>query len=217
MAPHKAPTNAALPLSTTVIPNMSANSAGSFPFPMEGELLTQLWSAWEQPPELWAAGRLRATGTRKGSGREVVSELGLGAEARICGSSIVWFCCMYREHSGREPACQCRRCGFSPWVGNIHWRRKWLTPPVFSPRKSHAQRNLAGYSSWGCKESDVTEQLSTHSERAQGWRVSWGLIMVSFEYRMESIFLFQWEPWQLLNKKWSGGVALQDHSCLLLW
>ena len=28
--------------------------------------------------------------------------------------------------------------------------------------KSHGQRNLAGYSRWGCKELDPTEQLSTH-------------------------------------------------------
>ena len=27
--------------------------------------------------------------------------------------------------------------------------------------KSHGQRSLAGYSPWGCKESDMTEQLST--------------------------------------------------------
>ena len=27
----------------------------------------------------------------------------------------------------------------------------------------HGQRSLVGYSPWGCKESDITEQLSTHS------------------------------------------------------
>ena len=31
------------------------------------------------------------------------------------------------------------------------------------PGKSHGQRSLAGSSSWGCKESDMTEQL-THSQ-----------------------------------------------------
>ena len=35
--------------------------------------------------------------------------------------------------------------------------------PVFLPGKSHRQMNLAGYSTWGhCRESDSTEQLSTH-------------------------------------------------------
>ena len=32
--------------------------------------------------------------------------------------------------------------------------------PVFLPRKFHGQRSLAGYSSWGHKELDMTEQLS---------------------------------------------------------
>ena len=32
--------------------------------------------------------------------------------------------------------------------------------PVFLPRESHGQRSLAGYSPWGHKESDTTEQLS---------------------------------------------------------
>ena len=27
--------------------------------------------------------------------------------------------------SGKEPACQCRRRGFDPWVGKIPCRRKW--------------------------------------------------------------------------------------------
>ena len=30
----------------------------------------------------------------------------------------------------------------------------------FLPGKSHGQRNLLGYSSWGHKESDITEQLN---------------------------------------------------------
>ena len=31
------------------------------------------------------------------------------------------------------------------------------TPPVFLPGESHGERSLAGYSPWGCKESDMTE------------------------------------------------------------
>ena len=33
--------------------------------------------------------------------------------------------------------------------------------PVFLPGKAHGQRSLAGYSLWGHKELDTTEQLST--------------------------------------------------------
>ena len=50
---------------------------------------------------------------------------------------------------------QCRRPGFDPWVGNIPWRREWLTTPVFLPGEFHWL-----YSPWGCKESDTTEWFS---------------------------------------------------------
>ena len=39
-------------------------------------------------------------------------------------------------------------------------------------KKSHGERSLAGYRPWSCKESDRTEQLSTHTCREQqgcGW------------------------------------------------
>ena len=71
-----------------------------------------------------------------------------------------------RWHSGKESACQCRRCkrhARDPWVGKIPWRRKWQTTPVLLPGESHGQRSLTGYSPLGCKESDVTEWLSTHT------------------------------------------------------
>ena len=41
----------------------------------------------------------------------------------------------------------------------IHWRRKRQPSPVFLPGKSHEQRSLVGYSSWGHKESDMTEHM----------------------------------------------------------
>ena len=62
-----------------------------------------------------------------------------------------------RWHSGRESTCQCRRLEFHPWNGKIPWNRKWQPALVLLPRKSHGQRILAGYSSLGCKESDMTE------------------------------------------------------------
>ena len=50
--------------------------------------------------------------------------------------------------SGKESACQCRRClpsrrhRLDPWVEKISWRRKWQPTLVFLPRKSHGQRSL---------------------------------------------------------------------------
>ena len=41
--------------------------------------------------------------------------------------------------SGKEPACQCRRRGFVPWVGKTPWGRAWQSTPVFFPGESHGQ------------------------------------------------------------------------------
>ena len=63
--------------------------------------------------------------------------------------------------SGKESACQCRchrRPGFNSWVRKIPWRRKWQPTPVFLPGESYGQRSLVGYSPWGCREKDMTEQ-----------------------------------------------------------
>ena len=57
--------------------------------------------------------------------------------------------------SNREPACQCRRCRFDPWIRKTPWRRKWQHILVFLPGKSHAQRSREGYSPWSSKESDT--------------------------------------------------------------
>ena len=56
---------------------------------------------------------------------------------------------------------QCRRLGFNPWVGKIPWRRERLPTPIFLLGELHGERSLAGYSSWGLKEWDMTER-QTH-------------------------------------------------------
>ena len=53
--------------------------------------------------------------------------------------------------------------GINSWVGKIPWRREWLPAPGFLPGESHGQRRLAGYSPWGGKESDTTEQSTLYS------------------------------------------------------
>ena len=38
-------------------------------------------------------------------------------------------------------------------------RKEWLPIPVFLPGEFHRQRSLAGYSPWGHRKMDMTEQL----------------------------------------------------------
>ena len=59
--------------------------------------------------------------------------------------------------SGKEPAYQCRRHkrhGFDPWARKF---QGMATHSSILPGESHGQRNLAGYSPLGHKESDMTE------------------------------------------------------------
>jgi len=55
-----------------------------------------------------------------------------------------------------------KRLGFDPWVSKIPCNRKWRPTPAFLVGKLNGQRSLLGYSPWGCKESEMTEQISTH-------------------------------------------------------
>ena len=41
-------------------------------------------------------------------------------------------------------------------VRKIPWRRKWQPTAVFLPGEFHGERSLAGYSSWGHKELDMS-------------------------------------------------------------
>ena len=65
---------------------------------------------------------------------------------------------------GKESACNAGDLGSIPGSGRFPWRRKWQPTPVFLPGESHEQRNLVGYSPWGCKELNETKQLiHTHT------------------------------------------------------
>ena len=56
---------------------------------------------------------------------------------------------------------------------------EWQPTPVLFPGESHGQRSLAGYSPWGHKELDTTEQLSTaHST----WNSLLGFLKDKFTY-----------------------------------
>ena len=70
---------------------------------------------------------------------------------------------------GKDSTCRCRRPMFDPWVRKIPWRSKWQPTPVFLPGKSRGWRRLAGYSPWGCKESDITDRLNNNRYLNKGW------------------------------------------------
>ena len=63
--------------------------------------------------------------------------------------------------SDKESACQCRRCGFDPWVGKILWRRNG------NPLQYSCLENPMNRGAWwaivhgAAKESDAIEQLTT--------------------------------------------------------
>ena len=71
--------------------------------------------------------------------------------------------------SGKDPTCQCRRCGkhgLLPCFRKIPWRRKWQPTPIFVPGEFHGQRSLAGYSPYDHTKLDGVKWFST----AHGWK-----------------------------------------------
>ena len=71
-------------------------------------------------------------------------------------------------------------------VKKIPWSRKWQPTSVFLPGKFHWQRSLVAYSSWGCKELDKTEQLSTHTHLTVKWQ-NWAWTL-TFPLRVPWVF-----------------------------
>ena len=69
------------------------------------------------------------------------------------------------------------------WVWSLGWvdplRRTWQPTTTFLPGESHGLRSLVGYSSWGHRESDITEYLSI-AQNLQGWKEVGFLLWVFF-------------------------------------
>ena len=73
------------------------------------------------------------------------------------------FQCFPSGTSGKESACQCRRCKrhqFDPWVWMIPWRKARQPAPVFLPRESHGQMSLQ---SVGLHSQMQLKRLSMHA------------------------------------------------------
>ena len=60
----------------------------------------------------------------------------------------------------KNPAANVRDAGddgLIPGSVRFPYMRRWQTTPVFLPVKFNRQRNVAVYSPWCCKESNMTE------------------------------------------------------------
>ena len=62
---------------------------------------------------------------------------------------------------GKEPACNAGNLGSVPGSGRYLGGGHGNPLHYSCLEKPHGQRSLAGYSSWGHKELDMTERLST--------------------------------------------------------
>ena len=51
------------------------------------------------------------------------------------------------------------------WEDPLEKQMATICFPVFFPTEFHGQRRPAGYSPWGCRESDTTEQLTLSFQR----------------------------------------------------
>ena len=68
-----------------------------------------------------------------------------------------------------------RLCAWKRWT---RWR-KWHPTPVTLPGKSHGQRSLVGYSSWGCK-------VSGHD---------WATSLLHYGYNVRLCIWERWTRW----------------------
>ena len=93
--------------------------------------------------------------------KEIKEDLNKWRET-LCHGLPWWLC-------GKESACQCRRHRFDTWVRKTLWGRKWQPTAAFLPGEFHGQRNLAGYSPQGCKESDTTEPHTHTHTHTMSW------------------------------------------------
>ena len=92
-------------------------------------------------------GRKRRSNAR--SGHLLQSAWGTGGDILELGGSS----------DGKDSGCNAEDLGSIP--AGVR-RGKWQPTPVFLSGKSHGWRNLIGYSPWGRKQLNTTEQLHFH-------------------------------------------------------
>ena len=63
--------------------------------------------------------------------------------------------------NSKESACQAGDSGLISGLGRFPWRNIWQPTPVFLPEKSHGQRSLVGYGSWGHRRQRLNHNIHT--------------------------------------------------------
>ena len=105
------------------------------------------------------------------------------------------------------------------FLDRIPWRRKWQSTPALLPGKSHGQRSLVGYSPWGHKESDKTEQRYFHFTKWIRWSLfTWFasvLPLLAFQQLnvigSQNKFLFCWISFYGISR------IMEDFQCVEKW
>ena len=95
-----------------------------------------------------------------------------------------------------DSACQCRkhrRClGSIPGLERFP-QEEMTTTPVFLPEKSHGQRNLVGYSPWGCIELNTAKHIGLKI-----WKFSVHILLKPGLENFEHYFASVWDEWNFV-------------------
>ena len=72
------------------------------------------------------------------------------------------------------------------WGFLAFYQSLWQPIPVLLPGKSHGQRSVVGYSPWGHKESDTTEQLH-YQPLVNSSQICWFCLSCTVEVKVENV------------------------------
>ena len=86
----------------------------------------------------------------------------------------------------KESACNAGDLGSIPGSGRSPGKTKRQPTPVFLLGKSHGQKSLVGYSPWGHKESDTTEQLTFFITSQLSFLFSFSYLFVMRKFKIYS-------------------------------
>ena len=95
------------------------------------------------------------------------------------------------DSDSKDSACNAADPDSILGVGKIPWRREWLPTPVVLPGEFHGQRSLSSYSSWGHKESDVSERPTLSLFHAIKELISTTYLEGSLKFLKENFFKYE--------------------------